>query len=111
MTETRHLTATIYGSFEALNDGPRIVHACLAAAHAAGATVLNYQWHQFEPHGVTALVLLSESHLSIHTWPEKGSAAVDVFTCGDAKPRKALDSMLKDLDCECNQHQLQIRHV
>ena len=111
MTETRHLTATIYGSFDALNNGPRIVHACLAAAHAAGATVLNYQWHQFEPHGVTMLVLLAESHLSIHTWPEKGSAAVDVFTCGDARPRRALETLLKELQCECNQHQLQIRSV
>lgn len=111
MTQTRHLTATIYGSFEALNDGPRIVEACLSASIAAGANVLNYQWHQFEPHGVTCLVLLSESHLSIHTWPEKGSAAVDIFTCGDARPRKGLQKMLEELQCECNQHQLQIRTV
>lgn len=111
MTETRHLTATIYGSFDALNDGPRIVHACLAACQAAGSTVLNYQWHQFKPHGVTCLVLLAESHLSIHTWPEKGSAAVDIFTCGEAKPRRGLESLLRDLNCVCNQHQLQIRQV
>lgn len=111
MTETRHLTATVHGSFDTLNNGPRIVNACLAACEAAGATVLDYVWHQFDPHGVTCLVLLSESHLSIHTWPEKGSAAVDIFTCGDAKPRKGLQKLLEDLQCECNVHQLQIRQV
>ena len=111
MTETRHLTATVHGSFEALNDEARIVHACLSAAHAADATTLNFQSHKFEPHGVTCLVLLSESHLSIHTWPEKGSAAVDIFTCGDTRPQQGLRKLLDELDCECNQHQLQIRKV
>ena len=111
MTETRHLTATIYGDFDSLNDGSRIVQACLTACQTAGSTVLNHQWHQFEPHGVTCLVLLAESHLSIHTWPEKGSAAVDIFTCGDARPLWGLESLIKDLNCVCNEHQLQIRKI
>lgn len=112
MIETRHLTATIHGSFDALNNGPRIVNACLTAAVEAGATVLNYQWHAFEPHGVTCLVLLAESHISIHTWPELGSAAVDIFTCGEhTKPRFGLKSLIKELDCETNEWQLQMRTV
>ena len=53
------------------------------AAKRAGATLLNLITHSFEPQGVTGLALLAESHISIHTWPESGYAAVDVFTCGD----------------------------
>ena len=53
------------------------------AAKRAGATLLNLITHRFEPQGVTGLALLAESHISIHTWPETGYAAVDVFTCGD----------------------------
>ena len=52
-------------------------------AKSAGATLLNLITHHFEPQGVTGLALLAESHISIHTWPESGYAAVDVFTCGD----------------------------
>ena len=53
------------------------------AAKRAGATLLNLITHNFEPQGVTGLALLAESHISIHTWPESGYAAVDVFTCGN----------------------------
>ncbi len=53
------------------------------AALRAGATLLQLISHRFHPHGVTGLALLAESHISIHTWPESGYAAVDVFTCGD----------------------------
>lgn len=54
------------------------------AARVSGATVLGEQFHQFEPHGVTGLLLLAESHLSVHTWPEEGLATLDLFTCGSA---------------------------
>jgi len=52
------------------------------ACRAAGATVLAVHVHQFEPEGVTGVVLLAESHASVHTWPERGLATLDVFTCG-----------------------------
>ena len=52
------------------------------ACRAAGATVLGCQFHQFEPAGVTGVVLLAESHASVHTWPEAGLVTLDVFTCG-----------------------------
>ena len=52
------------------------------ACRAAGATVLGAHFHQFEPEGVTGVVLLAESHASVHTWPERGLATLDVFTCG-----------------------------
>jgi S-adenosylmethionine decarboxylase len=52
------------------------------AAEACGATIVNAVFHHFNPHGVSGAVIIAESHLAIHTWPEYGYAAVDVFTCG-----------------------------
>jgi S-adenosylmethionine decarboxylase len=66
-----------------LNDEAFIRTTIASAAREAGATVLHLISHHFQPQGVTGLVLLAESHLSIHTWPESRYAAVDVFTCGD----------------------------
>ncbi len=66
-----------------LDDEAFLRTAITTAAKRAGATLLNLITHRFEPQGVTGLALLAESHISIHTWPESGYAAVDVFTCGD----------------------------
>lgn len=65
-----------------LNDVEFIKDSLRRAAQEAGATLLGDLAHQFDPQGVTALALLAESHISMHTWPENGYAAVDVFTCG-----------------------------
>lgn len=54
----------------------------LTAAVESGATVIGTQFHQFSPSGITGFLLLAESHLSVHTWPEEGLATVDIFTCG-----------------------------
>ncbi len=68
------------------------------AAKRAGATLLNLITHRFEPQGVTGLALLAESHISIHTWPENGYAAVDVFTCGDhTMPESACEHLRIEL--------------
>lgn len=56
----------------------------LDAATLSGATIVNHCFHQFSPYGVSGVVVISESHLAIHTWPEYGYAAVDLFTCGDS---------------------------
>jgi S-adenosylmethionine decarboxylase proenzyme len=53
------------------------------AARLAGATIVTEAFHLFNPHGVSGVVVIAESHLAIHTWPEYGYAAVDLFTCGD----------------------------
>ena len=66
-----------------LDDEAFLRTSITTAANIAGATLLNLITHRFEPQGVTGLALLAESHISIHTWPESGYAAVDVFTCGD----------------------------
>ena len=66
-----------------LDDEAFLRTSITTAAKSAGATLLNLITHHFEPQGVTGLALLAESHISIHTRPESGYAAVDVFTCGD----------------------------
>lgn len=66
-----------------LNDPGRVEAILVAAALQAGAEVREVAFHRFSPQGVSGVVVISESHLAIHTWPELGYAAVDVFTCGD----------------------------
>jgi S-adenosylmethionine decarboxylase len=72
-----------------LNDENYLKQLLEEAAKIAGATLLKTESHKFEPCGVTAFCLLAESHISIHTWPEKGQAAVDVFTCGNCSSELA----------------------
>lgn len=66
-----------------MNDVAAIERDMVAAAQKAGATVINSTFHHFSPYGVSGVVVIQESHLAIHTWPEYGYAAVDLFTCGD----------------------------
>ncbi len=88
-----------------LNDEAFIRTTIATAARDAGTTVLHLISHHFQPQGVTGLVLLAESHLSIHTWPESGYAAVDVFTCGDhTMPERACHALIQTLEAE--QHSL-----
>ena len=69
---------------EALTDRDRIRQYMLEAARYAGATVISDTFHHFKPDGISGVVVIAESHISIHTWPEHRYAAVDVFTCGDS---------------------------
>ncbi len=67
------------------------------AAEIAGVQVWSISFHRFNPNGVSGVVVISESHLSVHTWPEVGYAALDIFTCGDAaKPEKAVQWALRE---------------
>lgn len=80
----RHVLAEVYGCDPfLLNDVKTVEHIMVNAALAAGAEVREVAFHKFSPQGVSGVVVISESHLAIHTWPELGYAAVDVFTCGD----------------------------
>ena len=75
-----------------LDDEDRMRQAMIDAVNAAGATLLHIHLHVFAPHGgISGVAVLAESHISVHTWPEKGYAAFDIFMCGNAEPRKALD--------------------
>lgn len=88
-----HLLADMAGiAPERLTGCADIERLLRAAAEAAGAHVLYSQFHGFGAGlGVTGVVLLAESHISIHTWPENGYAAADIFMCGAARPQLALD--------------------
>lgn len=80
----RHVLAEFYGcEFDTLNDIKLVEKIMVNAALEAGAEVREYVFHKFSPQGVSGVVVISESHLAIHTWPELGYAAVDVFTCGE----------------------------
>jgi S-adenosylmethionine decarboxylase len=69
-----------------------------AVSNAAGATLLKIYLHEFPSSGgITGVALLAESHMSIHTWPEKDYAAIDIFMCGHADPRRALDALILQL--------------
>lgn len=87
----RHLLATLNGCPADLLDDPAVLEVLARrAAEATGATVLGVQAHHFDPHGVTVLALLAESHLSLHSYPERGVLFVDCFTCGACDPQRAL---------------------
>ncbi|MDR9403075.1 MAG: adenosylmethionine decarboxylase [Halothece sp. Uz-M2-17] len=75
---------------DVLNDPEQIRYALAEAVFAGGATLLNLCVHQFSPHGVTATATLSESHIAIHTWPEYGYFAADLFFCGQGDPYQAM---------------------
>jgi S-adenosylmethionine decarboxylase proenzyme len=92
----RHLLASYHGCDPSLlNDRLRIEGLLRRAAEAAGARPLTSAFHAFEPQGVTGVIVVEESHLSIHTWPERGFAAVDFFTCGSCDPERA-HAVLRD---------------
>jgi S-adenosylmethionine decarboxylase len=87
-----------------LSDCAKIEQLLREAAAAAGAQVLHSHFHSFGPAlGVTGVVLLAESHISIHTWPEHGFAAADVFMCGAAQPQLALEVIEEALQPECSE--------
>jgi S-adenosylmethionine decarboxylase len=92
----RHVAIDTWGvDFKKLNSAEFLQHHMVEAAEACGATVLSVQSKQFEPQGATVLVLLSESHISIHTYPEKGFAALDCYTCGETvDPEAAIEYMV-----------------
>ena len=93
-----HVLADISGCATAiLNDCSGLERLLRDAAVAAGATVLTSHSHAFHPQGATAVVVLAESHVSIHTWPEWGGATIDAYTCGAADPERLVDLVIEGL--------------
>ena len=95
-----HLLLELYGcNREKLNDELYLRCQLNNAAKLAKASVLNIVSNKFEPFGVTAIALLAESHLSIHTWPESRYSAIDIFTCGrNMKPKLASQFLIDSLE-------------
>ncbi|WP_239615187.1 adenosylmethionine decarboxylase [Cohnella mopanensis] len=98
----RHVAVDTWGgNTDLLNSAELLQSHMVEAAEACGATVLSVQAKQFEPQGATVLVLLSESHISIHTYPERGFAAIDCYTCGETvDPQLAIDYLVNVLKPE-----------
>ena len=104
----KHLLLELYRcDCEKLNDESFLRCILNRAAKLANATVLNLISNKFEPQGVTAIGLLAESHISIHTWPESNYSAVDIFTCGqNMMPELASQYLIEALKAE--EHSLRI---
>jgi S-adenosylmethionine decarboxylase len=95
----KHLLLELNGcDHKLLNDISFIKETMLAAAKESGATVLGESFHQFSPQGVSGVIIIAESHLTVHTWPEHGYAGADIFTCGTrVKPEKAAKVIIAKL--------------
>jgi S-adenosylmethionine decarboxylase len=93
----RHLLLELYDcSSEVLNSLESVKTAMVEAAKRAEATVIDVVFHEFNPFGISGVVVIAESHLSIHTWPEYRYAAVDIFSCGDTlKPAEAANYLVE----------------
>jgi S-adenosylmethionine decarboxylase proenzyme len=86
---------------ELLDDLDHIRDSMVSAATETGATIVGETFHKFSPTGVTGVVAIAESHLCIHTWPERQYAAADIFTCGeDFDPNAAADLIIEKLRCQ-----------
>lgn len=93
-----HVLLELWGCDEALlNDAAALERHLVEAARAARCEVLGALHHRFEPQGASAVVLVAESHLSIHTWPEHGYAAVDILTCGATLPDAGVAALVARL--------------
>ena len=84
---------------ELLNDLSYVKLSMIQAAHDVGAQIVGESFHKFHPQGVTGVLVIAESHLCIHTWPEYNYAAADIFTCGTSfDPKKAADILIERLE-------------
>jgi len=100
-TRGTHLLVELRGAPRALLDDLESVEKLMTeAARRASARVIQASFHRFQPEGVTGFLLLEESHLSIHTWPAQGYAAVDFYTCGAANPALAVDFLTRALEAQ-----------
>ncbi|MDD3150209.1 MAG: adenosylmethionine decarboxylase [Candidatus Gastranaerophilales bacterium] len=92
----RHILAEFFEcNSNILNNIELIEKHMVDAANECGATIVEKCFHMFNPHGVSGVVIIAESHFAIHTWPELGYAAVDLFTCGESCDPKIAHDFLK----------------
>ena len=83
-----------------LNDLSFLRRSMIETAQDVGATIVGESFHHFSPQGVTGILAIAESHISIHTWPEYGYASADIFSCGTSfRPREAANKLAEALEC------------
>lgn len=91
------------GDFDLLQHLEPLRNACLLAVHSANLTIVGERFHQFEPAGVTGVILLAESHIAIHTWPEQRFVSLDIYVChfsadNTAKAEQLLHDLIQTFD-------------
>jgi S-adenosylmethionine decarboxylase proenzyme len=96
MLEIKQLLVELYNCSADLNDDVLLQNILSEAAEKAGSKIVNRFVHKFEPVGVSVFLILAETHISIHTWPEYGYAAVDIFICGEGKDPSAALKVIKE---------------
>ena len=98
----RHLLLELFDcDLDAINNVEAVKGALIEAAKRAQATIIDVVFHEFNPFGVSGVVVIAESHLSIHTWPEYRYAAVDIFSCGDIlQPETAASYLVEQFGAE-----------
>jgi len=95
LVELRECNPDIIKSLE------KVRNALVSAAKEAKATIVNVSFHEFNPFGISGVVVIAESHLTIHTWPEYAYAAIDIFTCGELiKPEVAASYLIEQFECK-----------
>ena len=100
-TMGRHVISELWGcDFDKLNDIEFIEKTFVDAALKSGAEIREVAFHKFAPQGVSGVVIISESHLTIHSFPEHGYASIDVYTCGDLDPNIAADYIAEALGAQ-----------
>jgi len=107
----KHLLVEFYGvDKDKLDDKDKLEKLLLIAVEESEATYLHHYLHQFSPQGVSGVVVVAESHLALHTWPEYRYMAIDYFTCGDkVDPQAAIDFLQEQLDPELVEVDMKIR--
>jgi S-adenosylmethionine decarboxylase len=104
-TMGRHVISELWGcDFEKLNDMQQIEQIFVDAALKSGAEIREVAFHKFAPQGVSGVVIISESHLTIHSFPEHGYASIDVYTCGDLDPNIAADYIAEALNAQTREN-------
>src|SRR6478609_497838 len=104
-TMGRHVISELWGcDFDKLNDIDYIEKTFVDAALKSGAEVREVAFHKFAPQGVSGVVIISESHLTIHSFPEHGYASIDVYTCGDLNPNVAANYIADALNAEIREN-------
>jgi S-adenosylmethionine decarboxylase len=108
-----HFLLDVAGApFATLDDAVLVERVLVDAVGSMGAKVLGIHIHRLIPQGVSGVVVISESHLTIHTWPERGEAAVDLFTCGDvARARNAVEALARALGATRSSIEERVRGV
>lgn len=99
LTLGRHVLVDLYGCNLRILDQPEALERImLRSCELIGATVIARHFHLFSPHGVSGVVLIAESHLAIHSWPESSYAAADLYTCGDLDPLACIDHLAREIE-------------